>query len=81
MFTLDHRQPGALFDALRVFKDYGIDLFKVDSRPSGQGLWHYAFFLDCSGHFESEQIKNAIKDLQKFCFSVANLGSFPIQRT
>lgn len=59
MFTLDHRQPGALCDALRVFKDYGIDLFKVDSRPSGQGQWHYAFFLDCSGHFESEQIKNA----------------------
>ncbi|KAL9552388.1 hypothetical protein MBANPS3_003799 [Mucor bainieri] len=79
-FTVDHRQPGALCDGLKVFKDYGLNLFKIDSRPSGQRPWHYVFFVECSGHFEGEDIKKALKDLEEFCLDVVVLGSFPNQR-
>ncbi|CEG77040.1 hypothetical protein RMATCC62417_11854 [Rhizopus microsporus] len=79
-FTVDHRQPGALCDGLKVFKEYGLNLFKIDSRPSGQRPWHYVFFVECSGHFENEEIKKALKDLDKFCLDVVVLGSFPNQR-
>ncbi|CEP09601.1 hypothetical protein [Parasitella parasitica] len=79
-FTVDHRQPGALCDGLKVFKDYGLNLFKIDSRPSGQRPWHYVFFVECSGHFENEDIKKALKDLEKFCLDIVVLGSFPNQR-
>lgn len=79
-FTVDHRQPGALCDGLKVFKDYGLNLFKIDSRPSGQRPWHYVFFVECSGHFESEDIKKALKDLEEFCLDIVVLGSFPNQR-
>lgn len=79
-FTVDHRQPGALCDGLKVFKDYGLNLFKIDSRPSGQRPWHYVFFVECSGHFENEEIKKTLKDLEKYCLDVVVLGSFPNQR-
>ncbi|EIE83471.1 hypothetical protein G6F46_003674 [Rhizopus delemar] len=79
-FTVDHRQPGALCDGLKVFKDYGLNLFKIDSRPSGQRPWHYVFFVECSGHFENEDMKSAIKDLDNYCLDVVVLGSFPNQR-
>ncbi|KAG2194596.1 hypothetical protein INT46_002586 [Mucor plumbeus] len=79
-FTVDHRQPGALCDGLKVFKDYGLNLFKIDSRPSRQRPWHYVFFIECSGHFESEEIKKALKDLEEFCLDIVVLGSFPNQR-
>lgn len=79
-FTVDHRQPGALCDGLKVFKDYGLNLFKIDSRPSGQRPWHYVFFIECSGHFENEEIKKALKDLEEFCLDIVVLGSFPNQR-
>ncbi|KAI7905525.1 Prephenate dehydratase-domain-containing protein [Cokeromyces recurvatus] len=79
-FTVDHRQPGALCDGLKVFKDYGLNLFKIDSRPSRQRPWHYVFFVECSGHFENDDIKKALKDLEKFCLDVVILGSFPNQR-
>ncbi|KAI9480530.1 MAG: Prephenate dehydratase-domain-containing protein [Benjaminiella poitrasii] len=79
-FTVDHRQPGALCDGLKVFKDYDLNLFKIDSRPSGHRPWHYVFFVECSGHFENKEIKKALKDLEKFCLDVVVLGSFPNQR-
>ncbi|KAI8378216.1 Prephenate dehydratase-domain-containing protein [Choanephora cucurbitarum] len=79
-FTVDHRQPGALCDGLKVFKDYNLNLFKIDSRPSGQRPWHYVFFVECSGHLEGNEIKKALKDLEKFCLDVVVLGSFPNQR-
>jgi chorismate mutase/prephenate dehydratase len=45
-FTVDHRQPGALCDGLKVFKDQNLNLSKIDSRPSRQRPWHYVFFVE-----------------------------------
>lgn len=81
LFTVDHRQPGALCDGLKVFKDCGINIFKIDSRPSGQRPWHYVFFVECSGHFESEQIQKLIKELQNYCLDIVVLGSFQNERS
>ncbi|SAL99188.1 hypothetical protein [Absidia glauca] len=80
-FTVDHRQPGALCDGLKIFKDHGLNLFKIDSRPSGLRPWHYVFFLECSGHANSEKVQLAVKDLNQYCLDVAILGSFPNERT
>ncbi|KAI9321802.1 Prephenate dehydratase-domain-containing protein [Dichotomocladium elegans] len=79
-FTVDHRQPGALCDGLKVFKNHNLNLFKIDSRPSGQRPWHYVFMVECSGHAQNESVQNAVKDLNQFCLDVVVLGSFPNQR-
>lgn len=79
-FTVDHRQPGALCDGLKVFKDHGLNLFKIDSRPSGQRPWHYVFMVECSGHHQNQPVQDALKELEKFCLDVVVLGSFPNQR-
>ncbi|KAI8370332.1 Prephenate dehydratase-domain-containing protein [Radiomyces spectabilis] len=79
-FTVDHRQPGALCDGLKVFKDHQLNLFKIDSRPSGQRPWHYVFFVECSGHAQNEEVQKAVKELNQFCLDVVVLGSFPNQR-
>ncbi|ORX50964.1 bifunctional chorismate mutase/prephenate dehydratase P-protein [Hesseltinella vesiculosa] len=76
-FTVDHRQPGALCDGLKVFKDYGLNLFKIDSRPSGIRPWHYVFFVECSGHADNDNVIQAIQDLNQFSVDVQVLGSFP----
>ncbi|CDS07122.1 hypothetical protein LRAMOSA09645 [Lichtheimia ramosa] len=79
-FTVDHRQPGALCDGLKVFKDHGLNLFKIDSRPSGQRPWHYVFMVECSGHHQNQPVQDALKELEKYCLDVVVLGSFPNQR-
>ncbi|KAI8926784.1 Prephenate dehydratase-domain-containing protein [Entophlyctis helioformis] len=75
-FTVDHRQPGALCDALNVMKQREINLTKIDSRPSGQRMWHYVFFVECEGHPQDTPLKDAIGDLNNFCIDVRVLGSY-----
>ncbi|CAO3642054.1 unnamed protein product [Cunninghamella echinulata] len=79
-FTVDHQQPGALCDGLKVFKDHLLNLYNIDSRPSGLRPWHYVFFIECSGHHLSDQFQKAIIHLNQYCVNVKVLGSFSNQR-
>ncbi|KAJ3199634.1 hypothetical protein HK099_003078, partial [Clydaea vesicula] len=65
-FTVDHRQPGALCDCLLK----KINLTKIDSRPSGQRLWHYFFFIELVGHVEDENVKEALEELGRYCLDI-----------
>ncbi|KAJ3333995.1 hypothetical protein HDU76_013642 [Blyttiomyces sp. JEL0837] len=75
-FTLDHRQPGALCDALSVLKSKGINLTKIDSRPRGDIPWHYFFIVEMTGHIEDNNIKEALKEMQPYCLNIKTLGSY-----
>ncbi|KAL3900589.1 MAG: hypothetical protein SGCHY_001238 [Lobulomycetales sp.] len=76
-FTLDHREPGSLCDALEIIKKHGINLGKIDTRPSGQGLWHYVFFLEMQGHADDANVRAALEELRVCCLGVRVLGSYP----
>ncbi|MBD3296699.1 MAG: prephenate dehydratase, partial [Candidatus Omnitrophica bacterium] len=49
MFSVKDR-PGVLHDMLDVFKQNGINLTKIESRPLKRGMWKYYFFVDFEGH-------------------------------
>ena len=55
----------------------GINLSKIESRPSKKRPWDYFFFLDVTGHYEDENMRAAIAELRKFCPLVKWLGSYP----
>ena len=76
-FTIDHRQPGALCSALSVFKEAGINLSMLTSRPTGQTPWHYYFFVEMCGHHKDSRVKDALKALNAFASNVRILGSYP----
>ncbi|KAF9284316.1 hypothetical protein BGZ68_004781 [Mortierella alpina] len=81
MFTVDHRLPGALCDALKVFKDYSLNLTKIDSRPSLLRPWHYVFFVECAGiHGDSQTMSDVTAELGKFCLDVKIVGTYADQR-
>lgn len=80
LFTVDHRQPGALCDALKVFKDHNINLTKIDSRPSLQRPWHYVFFIELVGHKDNNEVQKALSEINEFCLDIKILGSYPNQR-
>jgi prephenate dehydratase len=48
-FTIDHHTPGALADALMVFKAHSLNLTSINSRPSRLQPWHYIFFIEFQG--------------------------------
>jgi chorismate mutase/prephenate dehydratase len=76
MFSLKDR-VGILHDALAPFKKYGINLTKIESRPSKQRPWEYVFFVDFIGHINNKNVKKAIEELEKLCVYYKFLGSYP----
>lgn len=68
---------GALLKMLMPLAERGINLSKVESRPSKKRPWDYYFFLDVTGHYEDPNMKAALSELKKFCPLVKWLGSYP----
>lgn len=72
-----HDQSGALEKALRPFATRGINLSKIESRPSRKKAWDYLFFIDLIGHYEDPAIRDAVAELEAHCPFVKWLGSYP----
>ncbi len=76
MFSIKDR-VGALYDMLQPFKRYGINLTKIESRPSRRKAWDYFFFVDMHGHQGDENVKCALKELEGESAYLKILGSYP----
>jgi chorismate mutase/prephenate dehydratase len=76
MFSIKDR-PGALYSILRPFAKHGINLTKIESRPSKRKAWEYIFFVDMEGHIEDVVIRKAVDEVKKQCLYLKVLGSYP----
>ena len=76
LFTVDHRQPGSLVDALSFFKENKLNLTKIDSRPSNKMPWHYWFFIECQGNVFEILEKTKESELAKCCIDLHYLGVY-----
>ncbi|GAB3009964.1 prephenate dehydratase [Mycobacterium bourgelatii] len=70
-------KPGALVEALTEFGMRGIDLTRIESRPTRTELGTYMFFVDCNGHIDDYAVAEALKALHRRCADVRYLGSWP----
>ena len=69
---------GALLKMLKPLADRGINLSKIESRPSKRRAWDYYFFVDVAGHHDDPAMKDAVAELKQFCTMVKWLGSYPV---
>jgi prephenate dehydratase len=74
----DH--PGALMDILGQFAFRGVNLTRIESRPTGDGIGRYCFFIDCEGHVAQARVGEALMGLRRVCSAVRFLGSYPQAR-
>jgi len=77
MFQVPHK-PGALVDALLVFKQAKINLTWIESFPARSQKQEYVFFIDFEGHLEDAKVKKTLEALKQRCDKVVPLGSFPV---
>jgi chorismate mutase/prephenate dehydratase len=68
---------GALSNILDPFKRRGINLTRIESRPSRTDNWDYVFFIDFEGHVDDEPVKEVLADLEKHVRELKILGSYP----
>lgn len=74
-FLMDDH-PGALMDILGQFAIRGVNLTRIESRPTGDGIGRYCFFIDCEGHVAHARVGEALMGLRRVCSAVRFLGSY-----
>lgn len=75
--SMKRNESGALYHILEPFKRRGINLTRIESRPSKTDAWSYVFFIDFEGHVEDEPVKEVLADLDKHARDLKILGSYP----
>jgi chorismate mutase/prephenate dehydratase len=70
-------KPGALVEALLVFREHGINLTKLESRPIPSNSWEEMFYVDFVGNLESAEVKAALAALTKLVRFTKVLGCYP----
>ncbi|MFE6774752.1 prephenate dehydratase [Streptomyces sp. NPDC057702] len=71
----DH--PGALLELLQEYAARGVNMMRIESRPTGEGIGRYCFSVDCEGHITDRRVAEALMGLKRLCPRVRFLGSYP----
>ncbi len=71
-------EPGALYETLGIFATRGINLSKIESRPTGEILGEYVFLVDINGHRSDAEVSEALDELAKVTSKLKVLGSYPL---
>jgi prephenate dehydratase len=70
-------QPGALMAILNEFAVRGVNLTRIESRPTRKALGDYFFSVDVEGHVADARVSEALMGLHRVCLDVRFLGSYP----
>jgi chorismate mutase/prephenate dehydratase len=75
MFEIEHR-PGALADAMIVFKRNRLNLTWIESFPIARPEGGYLFFVELEGHEVDARVRKAIAALERKAVRLEILGSY-----
>jgi prephenate dehydratase len=70
-------EPGTLLSVLRVFAEHGLNMSKLESRPSRERAWEYVFWVDLDADDAQQPTQAALNALVPVTTMVRVLGSYP----
>jgi len=70
-------RPGALLEILQQLAVRGVNMCRIESRPTKTTLGSYCFSIDAEGHIEDARLAEALIGLRRICQDVIFLGSYP----
>jgi chorismate mutase/prephenate dehydratase len=76
MFVTSHI-PGALYRVLQPIADSGLNMVKLESRPTKHQNWSYFFFVDVEGHIEDAAVSDTVERMAGLSLYLKVLGSYP----
>ena len=79
-FSFDEDAPGILHGVLAEFADRGINLAKIESRPTRQSLGRYIFLVDFEGHRQDDTIREMLSLIEEQVSMLKIFGSYPAHR-
>ena len=79
-FSFDEDAPGILHGVLAEFANRGINLAKIESRPTRQSLGRYIFLVDFEGHRKDDTIREVLSIIEEQVSLLKIFGSYPAHR-
>ncbi|MHA7140072.1 MULTISPECIES: prephenate dehydratase [unclassified Arthrobacter] len=76
VIPLPEDHPGALMEILDQFAARGVNLSRIESRPTGQFLGDYFFSIDAEGHIADARVADALQGLHRISPQLRFLGSY-----
>jgi chorismate mutase/prephenate dehydratase len=70
-------EPGVLYRILEPFARTGLNLTKIESRPTRRRPWEFVNFVDFEGHCETDRVRAVLADVRERCQFLKILGSYP----
>lgn len=70
-------QPGALHKLLAPLARHGVNMTRIESRPSRRSRWEYVFFIDIDGHARDRKVARVLALLEREAAFYKCLGSYP----
>jgi prephenate dehydratase len=70
-------EPGALLAVLGVFAEHGLNISKLESRPSRERAWEYVFWVDLDADAANLATRSALDALASVTAMLRVLGSYP----
>ena len=69
-------EPGTLLEVLRVIAAHGLNMSKLESRPSRERAWEYVFWVDLDVAADDPAFVAALAELEGVTTRVRVLGSY-----
>ena len=76
IISLKDDKPGGLYTVLKEFATNKINLTKIESRPSKEGMGKYIFYIDFEGHHKEDKIRETTTKLEEKVKFMKILGSY-----
>jgi prephenate dehydratase len=73
--------PGTLLRVLEVLARHGINMSKLESRPSRERDWEYVFWVDLDGNLCAPAAAEAGEELRAVTVSLRVIGCYPASTT
>ena len=71
-------QPGVLYSILAPIAQRGLNLTKIESRPTKRRPWEYVNFVDFEGHRDTPAVQTVLDEIRERCQFLKILGSYPV---
>lgn len=77
VITLSSNRSGALLEVLEQLSTHGVNMSRIESRPTGDGLGLYEFSIDVQGHVREPRVARALEGVHRVSRHMRFLGSYP----
>ena len=76
-FTAYHDRPGSLVEVLGYLSQRGLNMTRIESRPTRQQLGTYVFLIDFEGHRADADVADTLRDIDEATPWMRVFGSYP----